>query len=71
MRTLALAAVLLAVAACAQKSPEATTPTAQAPARPAFRGGNAITQSDTPYDQLLAQARSAGRPAVLFFWTSW
>lgn len=75
MRTLTLAAVVLALAACSSERPAAQAPTVRtataAPTRTAFRGGNAITQSETPHDQLLAQARSTGRPAVLFFWTSW
>jgi hypothetical protein len=41
------------------------------PAQPAFTGGNAIKRSEVPYNQLLAEARGTGKPAVLFFWTSW
>lgn len=78
MRFHTTAMLALALAACsgsgaAQRAPAAQQ--VQTPARPqppaAFQGGNAITQSEVPYEQLVAQTQRAGKPALLFFWTSW
>ena len=80
MRTAATACVvLLFLTACSgpggsrPAAPQAAVPQQARPAPPAptFQGGNAIRRGEVPYEQLLAEARSTGRPAVLFFWTSW
>ena len=74
----ALVAALGLTAACSSPSPVAqptqVARTGPAPRRPqpvASTGRSAIAQHDTPYTQVLAQARSSGRPTVLYFWTSW
>lgn len=74
------AAVLLgaaaAIAACSSGATAARTPSRAAapsrPAAPAVRTARyAFAQRDTPYKEVLASARSSGRPAILFFWASW
>ena len=78
MRTHTTAVLALVfVAACsaprsAQQAP-ARAPAQRVAAQPPapFQGGNAITQSELPYEQLVAQTQRAGKPALLFFWTSW
>jgi len=80
----ALLAALSLAPACSSSAPTAqpaaarpvaSAPRAQPAGRraqpPAPRGGPAITRHDTPYQQVLAEARSTGRPSVLYFWTSW
>ena len=34
-------------------------------------GGYAFPTRDAPYESILAEASRTGRPALLFFWTSW
>jgi len=84
---LAGAGLLLALSffpACAQPPASAARLGAHAPGvgsrrAPAPRAGlaapsarsAAVLQHDTPYQQVLAQARSSGRPVLLYFWTSW
>jgi hypothetical protein len=67
---LGLAVFLGACSSSATPAPAAPAGYAQAPA-PAWGGGYAFAQRDAPYEQVLASARQTGRPAVLFFWTSW
>ena len=65
-----VASALLALAACSadsgpSASPAGTSRSYAASAREAF------ARHDTPYEQVLAESRSTGRPALLYFWAAW
>jgi len=77
MRSPLLAAVAVcalgAAAACSSSGGPAPAPAARgAPAPvPSRAGGYAFPTQDAPYEAILAEASRTGRPALLFFWTSW
>ncbi len=52
-------------------SPSRAAPRGTAPAPVARAGGYAFPSQDAPYESVLAEARRTGKPALLFFWTSW
>ena len=71
----ALALLLLtALAACTGGTPRRAAPGGAAMAGPLAGyagGGLAFEGNDLPFDQLLARCRATGKPAMLYFTTSW
>jgi len=56
--------------ACSSPGPSAR-PTSGGAAPVISSGGYAFPTRDAPYESILAEAGRTGRPALLFFWTSW
>lgn len=61
-------------AACSSSDAPSRSPAnvgTRATAPVAATGGYAFPNQDAPYQSVLAEARRTGKPALLFFWTSW
>jgi len=74
MKRILVTAAALALVACTGGTPSRGTAARSAPsyAGLASRGGDyAFSAKDTPYADVLAEARRTNRPAFLFFWASW
>ncbi|MDJ0521710.1 MAG: hypothetical protein QNJ90_06500 [Planctomycetota bacterium] len=72
--TLAAACALGALTACSSDEGTASTSQRQVGTRapaPVAHGSYAFPQQDVPYQAVLAEAQRTGKPALLFFWTSW
>ncbi len=74
-----LTAVAVCVLGLAAACSSSDAPTTRSPANVGTRaaapvvagGGYAFPNQDAPYETVLAEARRTGKPALLFFWTSW
>lgn len=51
------------------RAPSADTPSRRVAAPAA--GSYAFAQQDLPFEQVLAQSRTSGRPVLLYYWASW
>jgi hypothetical protein len=70
--TAAAVCALGVAAGCSSSGPAAPSAAGPGASAPVMRGGGyAFPTKDAPYEAILAEASRTGRPALLFFWTSW
>lgn len=63
---------LIGLGACSGGRPRGAAPTAGSGPMAGYGGGGvAFEGNDVPFEQLLARCRAAGKPAMLYFTTSW